>query len=117
MRQRVAVPGPQLTARQLQDLRAWATKHPEIIEIWVIGSRARGSARPDSDLDLTMQLDPSKGYNSNEDAVLIHNRAKWSAELTALLGLPVQDIQAENVPVDACYGEGRRAGISVYVRS
>lgn len=116
MRQIVAVPGPQLTPRQLEDLQAWAARQPEIIEIWVIGSRARGSARPDSDLDLTLELDPSNRY-SGEDAVLIHNRAKWRAELTALLGLPVQDLQGENVPVDACYGEGRRTGISVYVRS
>jgi predicted nucleotidyltransferase len=107
---------PQLTDQQLADLQGWAASHSEIVEVWVIGSRARGRAHGGSDLDLTLELDPGDQY-SDEDSVLISNRAAWKAELTERLGLLVKDIHGENAQADVCYGQGRRTGISVYRRA
>ncbi len=35
----------------------WASATPEVVVLCVFGSRARGTARPDFDLDLPVQVD------------------------------------------------------------
>jgi predicted nucleotidyltransferase len=107
--------GPITMLAFVSHIREWAESHPEIVEVWIIGSQAKGTATPNSDLDLTVELEPRPG-DSGEDVLLVLNRAKWAAELTELLGMRVKDIQGENVPADPCYGEGRRTGISVFKR-
>jgi predicted nucleotidyltransferase len=37
-----------------RELRAWSTKQPEIQGVAIVGSWARGTARPDSDIDVIM---------------------------------------------------------------
>jgi predicted nucleotidyltransferase len=71
---------------------AWAAPHPHIKAIYVFGSRFRGNARADSDLDLSIEL------NSPADALLadfIIAAKGWRAELSALLGCRV-DLQLAN---------------------
>jgi len=70
-------------------LAAWADKHPDILSLFVFGSRARGDARPDSDLDLAIELDESR---ETPLTVLVVNRAQWQQELSALTGLVVRDL-------------------------
>jgi predicted nucleotidyltransferase len=70
-------------------LAAWADKHPEILSLFVFGSRARGSARPDSDLDLAFELDDSR---ETQLTVLVVNRGQWQRELSTLTGLVVRDL-------------------------
>jgi predicted nucleotidyltransferase len=40
-------------------LRAWGRANPGVVAINVFGSRARGKARADSDLDLAFELEAS----------------------------------------------------------
>ncbi|MEH2494562.1 putative nucleotidyltransferase [Bradyrhizobium sp. AZCC 1678] len=96
-------------------LAEWAEARPEIIRLWVIGSRATGRAREDSDLDLTVELQLGPG-DSNELVALIASRNEWAAQLTSLMGLIVKDIQLENDPDDPCFGLGRKSGVLVFDR-
>lgn len=100
---------------QSSSLAEWAEAQQDIIRMWVIGSRATGRARPDSDLDLTVELQLGPG-DGNELAILIDSRSEWAAELTGLLGLTVKDIQLENDPEDPCFGLGRKSGVLVFER-
>ena len=61
-----------------------------------VAAPARGSsrsmsrdARPDSDLDLAIELDESR---ETPLTVLVVNRAQWQQELSALTGLVVRDL-------------------------
>jgi hypothetical protein len=38
-------------------LATWAKSKPEVIALYVFGSRAKGTAGPDSDLDLAFEID------------------------------------------------------------
>ena len=70
-------------------LAQWAAQHPEILALYVFGSRANGSARPDSDLDLAVELDDSR---ETELTVLVSNSSHWQTVLGDLTGYKVKDI-------------------------
>ena len=38
-------------------IESWAEQRNEVSEVWLFGSRAKGSARDDSDMDLALILD------------------------------------------------------------
>lgn len=44
----------------LDAIRSWVDAKPEIAEVWLFGSRAKGTARPDSDADLGLVLVPGE---------------------------------------------------------
>lgn len=77
-------------------LAAWGAAQPNVRRAVVFGSRAKGTARPDSDLDLAVDLMPSL---SSPLADLIAHRGTWRDELTRLLGVTVKDIYLADDPV------------------
>ena len=42
----------------------WAAIHPEILEVYLYGSRARGDNREDSDIDLAVVMRPDEGQDN-----------------------------------------------------
>ena len=70
-------------------LAAWAQSKPTIKTLYVFGSRAKGTAGPDSDLDIA--FDFVDGVD-DELAELIENAGAWKAELFKLTGLPIKDV-------------------------
>lgn len=46
-----------LVAGKRKQLRSAAKRH-RVVRIWLFGSRARGTARPDSDVDLLVKMEP-----------------------------------------------------------
>jgi len=36
----------------------WAAERPEVRRVWIFGSRAKGTHRPDSDIDIAVELEP-----------------------------------------------------------
>jgi predicted nucleotidyltransferase len=69
----------------IQTIISWAENHPSISEIWLFGSRATGTHRPDSDLDLALLL-------KQGGAVLglyLSREKHWTNELSRMLGLKV----------------------------
>jgi predicted nucleotidyltransferase len=68
----------------------WAGATPEIIALHVFGSRARGTARPDSDLDLAIEVD---GGSFGPLVKFVLKRAGWIDELRALTGISAKDLE------------------------
>jgi predicted nucleotidyltransferase len=70
-------------------LAAWAETKPTIKALYVFGSRAKGTANPESDLDLAFSFVDDI---DNADSELIENSEDWKKELTNLTGLHVKDV-------------------------
>ena len=89
--------GSMLSSRiRSSQLAAWAETKPTIKALYVFGSRAKGTAEPDSDLDLA--FDFVDGVD-NELAELIENAADWKAEVTKLTGIQVNDVYLSGDPI------------------
>jgi predicted nucleotidyltransferase len=116
----MAVPAmrkPDLSDQQLTALRLYLDSQSDMLQVWIIGSRAEGRSRPNSDLDMTVRLVVDHDPNQNEElCILIDHRSRWGAELTELLGILVKDIQLEFDPTDPCFGQGRSGGIRIFDR-
>ena len=63
----------------------WAENRPTIAEVWFFGSRVRGTAGPDRDLDVGVLLHSVDDYGA-----AIRLAAPWKDELTELLAVVVQ---------------------------
>ncbi len=70
-------------------LTTWAASKPTVAAVYAFGSRAKGTNRPGSDLDLAFEFVPEIDCALAE---LIENRACWGSELTTLLGVRVKDL-------------------------
>ena len=71
----------------LPRLENWAQGQPNVVRLWVYGSRLKGVARSDSDLDVCVQIDP---LLTEEAKRLFQNHlVSWAIELTALFGMKV----------------------------
>jgi predicted nucleotidyltransferase len=67
-------------------LIVWASNHPEIRELWLFGSRARGDHRDDSDIDIAVIL---TGTQEKRLATWITCGSAWEAELDRMLSANV----------------------------
>src|SRR5262249_12344718 len=54
-----ALPDPQMLLTRLAD---WAESHVDVVAIALVGSHARGTARPDSDVDLVILAEHPRRY-------------------------------------------------------
>lgn len=70
-----------LTDNQVRAITNWAAEERVIEEVRLFGSRAKGYARPDSDVDLAVTAD--EGH-------YVALAAAWEERLTAQLGLEVR---------------------------
>jgi predicted nucleotidyltransferase len=77
----------QLTEEQRVAIIAWAKRTPQVQAVMLFGSRCKGTARPDSDVDLALTMTKGrwerrfKNYRDNVNA--------WERELTDAVGLTV----------------------------
>jgi predicted nucleotidyltransferase len=89
-----------IESRTLEAIAAWAGTHDKVRRVWVVGSRARGTARPESDLDIAVELEPTP----DGDETLpewVANAEAWRDELQQRVE-PKVDLQW----VDAIGGSG-----------
>jgi len=84
---------PELDPQLKRKLATWARTKPDVIALYVFGSRAAGTARPDSDLDLVFEIDDR---HETQDTVLIANSPRWRRELEKLTGLHVGPLYPSN---------------------
>ena len=97
-----------------QVLHAWAAGKPFVRRLWIYGSRAKGTARPDSDLDMAVEIDPV-GNDEDAGTSFISEAEGWRNELRPLLGgydLHLEWYDQSNHAVWA----GANEGIQIYDR-
>lgn len=117
----LAVLGLAVERTWLRALTAWATGRPEVAKVWLFGSRAKGPARPDSDIDLGFGL--VRGELSHDWPLgnWMALGGAWQDEVRDMLGYAVSleafsrpgEAQSEEEATErarprSCYGRGRR---------
>jgi predicted nucleotidyltransferase len=71
----------------VRDLAAWAGENDSVHELWLFGSRADGTSRPDSDVDIGIGFAPPTGLRKGHDWALGNFYAldgQWKSELEAM---------------------------------
>lgn len=67
-------------------LREWAELRNAAAALWLFGSRAKGTARPDSDHEFAVELRPSNGHHDWALGEYVALHKEWKAELRAIVG-------------------------------
>jgi predicted nucleotidyltransferase len=67
----------------------WAGTTPEIVALYVCGSHAQETGRPNSDLDLAVEV---KGGSFGPVVKFVLNRVRWIEELRTT-GVSVKDLE------------------------
>jgi len=67
------------------DLIGWAKDNGSVRELWLFGSRAKGTARIDSDVDLGLALMPAKRRHDWAFGNYVALHSVWRAELETIV--------------------------------
>jgi predicted nucleotidyltransferase len=62
----------------------WSESKPQVMRTWVFGSRVRGDNRPDSDLDIGIEVSANERFD--DFGVFYHHEFAWMEELRAVTG-------------------------------
>jgi predicted nucleotidyltransferase len=81
----------------LSGLRAWASKNGSVCELWLFGSRADGTSRLDSDVDIGIGLMPPSGNHNWALGNFAALKGEWQSELEAIVG---RHVSLENITPD-----------------
>ena len=74
-------------------ISTWARGKPLVKRVYVFGSRVRGNHRPDSDIDIAVELDPAAYRGVDESgglATWMFETEGWKEELEKLVPLKIQ---------------------------
>ena len=69
----------------LDSLRLWASGNENVLELWLFGSRVKGTAQPNSDIDIALAFMPPTGNDNWAAEAYAWHFDEWKAELKALL--------------------------------
>ena len=78
--------------RTLDAIAAWARTHEKVRRVWVIGSRAGGTAQRESDLDVAVELVPVPDSEETLSEWMA-NADSWRDELQRRVGPKKIDLQ------------------------
>jgi predicted nucleotidyltransferase len=67
-------------------LRAWARKNENVRQLWLFGSRADGTSRLESDVDIAIGLIPPNGNDNWALGNFAFLKDQWRSELEAVVG-------------------------------
>jgi predicted nucleotidyltransferase len=70
----------------VRGLREWASKNGNVRELWLFGSRADGSSKPDSDVDIGLGLMPPDGDHNWAFGNFLALSSDWRRELEKIVG-------------------------------
>jgi predicted nucleotidyltransferase len=91
----------QLPETWLQAIRQWAARRASVREVWLFGSRAKGTAEPDSDVDLAIVLTPPTGADDWAHGKYQRFGDDWQNDLKAIIG---RHVSLELLPTDQDIG-------------
>lgn len=64
-----------------KSLAAWAAANGNVSELWLFGSRAKGTSQPDSDVDIAVALIPPQGKHNWALANYVDLKDQWQDQL------------------------------------
>lgn len=70
----------------VQGIQQWALRTYSVREVWLFGSRAKGSSHPDSDIDLAIALMPPSGRHDWALGNYAACADEWQRELGSIVG-------------------------------
>jgi predicted nucleotidyltransferase len=91
-------------------IAVWAAENPEVRRVWVFGSRAKGTHRPDSDIDIAVELEP---VGDSEETLVrwIAHSTQWEAQLQSRIAAKIDlewfDPDGSTRRVQAALSEGK----------
>jgi predicted nucleotidyltransferase len=101
-----------LTDEQLNAIREWAVRDQRLQEIRLFGSRVKGTARLDSDVDLAVVI---RGDTRRSQWITYVTQVdEWEASLTHLLQLPVRIKQYDAVLDAVVFRYCQEASLAIY---
>ena len=97
-------------------INRWALSFPSIRRVWLYGSRVKGNARPDSDLDVAVEIDPQAFRGQPPFAWWIFESTAMKTALAPLISVApdVQQYLPSNLAVFSAVAEH---GILVYEKA
>lgn len=104
----------------VDSIRRWALQEPEVVRVWLFGSRAKGTHRIDSDVDLAVEI---LGWDSSDAATRANtvgswelSRSEWQASLSKLTSLTI-DLQRIATHGGIVMRAVTDAGVILYTRA
>jgi predicted nucleotidyltransferase len=64
-----------------KSLRQWASKNDSVRQLWLFGSYAKGTEKPESDVDIAVALMPPKGDHNWALGAYFALHSDWKHEL------------------------------------
>ena len=95
-------------------LRQWAANNGAVSELWLFGSRAKETARPDSDIDVGLLMMPPTDGTNWAGAAYVENFYCWKRQLRFSIDWNV-DLVAIGPKFDMDE-EVRTTGVRLWVR-
>jgi predicted nucleotidyltransferase len=95
-------------------LRSWAASNESVRQLWLFGSRARGDARDNSDVDLAIALMPPVGTHDWALGNYYCFETEWKQQLQAIVGRAVSI--GPLVPGEESDVRVRREGVLIWAR-
>jgi predicted nucleotidyltransferase len=94
---------------------SWARDTSAVDELWLFGSRAKGTSRPDSDVDIAVSLMPAKRNNDWALGDYLALSQIWQRRLKTIVGRHVSlTAIVPNTPADT---EVRSTGVMLWCRT
>src|SRR5271170_1469447 len=99
----------QMRPEWVRGLRSWAEANGNVRQLWLFGSRSRGDAREDSDVDIALALMPPDDKHDWALGNYFTSESEWKQQLQAIVG---RDVSIEPlVPGEPSDARVRREGV------
>jgi predicted nucleotidyltransferase len=96
-------------------LKTWAANNDTVREFWLFGSRAKGTAKPASDVDLAIYLMPESDNTNWAFAKYVQYREAWKKQLEAIVARPISLCAID--PDEKLFDEVTSTGICLWSRT
>ena|SRR5271167_2387994 len=73
----------------IKNLREWAEANGSVKELWLFGSRAKGTSRFESDTDIAVALIPAQGKHNWAYGNYVDQKPQWKEQLETIVGCEV----------------------------